>query len=182
MQKLKNPAIGFEAVSQGLEKTTEESIAQTANVSEINTGECSLIGHERFLIPDGEYEAAYSHYETASVFTRKNKKTGEREGGKVYLIFDIDPLGNNHEIEEGTALFIAYNTSRVHTPTGKGGKFDMTRGKKFVKDYEKLFRKIERRDRISPNAYKGKLVRVNVRRVKDQSYSVIDEVKEILVG
>ena len=182
MQKLKSPTTVYEAESQGLEKTTEEIVTQTANVSEINTGECSLIGHERFLIPDGEYEAAYSHYETASVFTKKNKKTGEREGGKVYLIFDIDPLGNNQKIEEGTKLFIAYNTSRVHNPTGKSGKFDMTRGKKFVKDYEKLFGKIKKRDRISPNAYKGKLVRVNVRRVKDQSYSLIEEVQEILVG
>jgi len=182
MQKLKNPVTVYEAEPQGLEKTTEETLTQTANVLEINTGECSLIGHERFLIPDGEYEAAYSHYETASVFTKKNKKTGEREGGKVFLIFDIDPLGNNQEIEKGTKLFIAYNTSRVHNPIGKGGKFDMTRGKKFVKDYEKLFGKIKRRDRISPNAYKGKLVRVDVRKVKDQSYSLIEEVKEILVG
>lgn len=182
MQKLKSPATVYEAEPQGLNKTTEEIITQTANVSEINTGECSLIGHERFLIPDGEYEAAYSHYETASVFTRKNKNTGEREGGKIYLIFDLDPLGNNHEIEKGTKLFIAYNASKVHYPTGKNGKFDMTRGKKFVKDYEKHFGKIKRRDRISPNAYKGKLVRVNVRRVKDHSYSLIEDVKEILVG
>lgn len=162
MQKLKSPATVYEAEPQGLDKTSSEIVAQAANVSEINTGECSLIGHERFLIPDGEYEAAYSHYETASVFTKKNKKNGEREGGKVYLTFDIDPLGNNREIEEGIKLFIAYNTSRVHSPTGKSGRFDMTRGKKFVKDYERLFGKIKRRDRISPNAYKGKLVRVNV--------------------
>jgi len=182
MQKLKSPASVFEAETQDLDKTSNEILTQTANVVEISTGECTLIGYERFLIPDGEYEAAYSHHETASVFTKKNKKTGEREGGKIYLIFDIDPFGNNLEIEKGTKLFKAYNASKVYNPTGKNGKFDMTRGKNFVKDYEKIFGKIKRRYRISPNEYKGKLVSVSVRKVKDQSYSVIDEIEGIIVG
>ena len=173
-------------------RTATAKVNDTAKITEIDAGECELIGPEKFLIPEGDYEAIYSHYETSPIFIKKNKHGSE--GGKVFLWFRIDPYKSSELIDprQDTRLFISYNASSVQTPTGRNGKFRMTRGKKFVKDYERLVGSTKRRDRISPNNFKGKLIKVHVHTVlqdrkqkayaEDAHYSVIDELKEILTG
>ncbi|NIO84941.1 MAG: hypothetical protein GTN53_30890, partial [Candidatus Aminicenantes bacterium] len=56
------------------EQKTEQVPApskQEAQTVELDTGECLLTGHDVVRIPAGEYEASYSHYETAAVFAKK---------------------------------------------------------------------------------------------------------------
>ncbi|GEM_PF-746079 len=165
-------------------------------IVELDAGECQLIGHNFDRIPAGDYEAAYSHYETAAVFSKKIK--GDKttlQGGKIYLHFNIDPFRNSDVLDpkENIELFISYNAASVTAPFGKNGKFNMTRGKYFVKDFERLIGSVKRRGRISPNTYKGMLLRVHVRDVTHRSnkkekytedcyYSVVDQLKEILIG
>ena len=165
-------------------------------IVELDTGECQLIGHNFPRIPAGDYEAAYSHYETAAVYSKKIK--GDKttlQGGKIYLHFNIDPFRNSDVLDpkEKIELFISYNAASVTVPFGKNGKFKMTRGKHFVKDFERLIGTVKRRFRISPNNYRGKLLKVHVRDVTHRSnkkdtytedcyYSVIDQLKEVLTG
>ena len=165
-------------------------------IVELDTGECQLIGHNFSRIPAGDYEASYSHYETAAVFSKKIK--GDKttlQGGKLYLHFNIDPFRNSGLLDpkENVKLFISYNAASVIVPFGKNGKFRMTRGKHFVKDFERLNGSVKQRGRISPNTFKGKLLKVHVRDVthgsnkkdkytEDCYYSVIDQLKEILTG
>lgn len=165
-------------------------------IVELDTGECELTGHNFARIPSGDYEAAYSHYETAAVYSKKIK--GDKttlQGGKIYLHFNIDPFRNSDVLDpkENIKLFISYNAASVTAPFGKNGKFRMTRGKYFVKDFERLIGSVKRRGRISPNIYKGMLLRVHVRDVTHRSnkkekysedcyYSVMDQLKEILIG
>ena len=155
-----------------------------------------MIGHNFPRIPAGDYEAAYSHYETAAVFSKKIK--GDKttlQGGKIYLHFDIDPFRNSDVLnpKENIKLFISYNAASVTVPFGKNGKFRMTRGKNFVKDFERLIGSVKRRGRISPNTFKGMLLKVHVRDVthgsnkkdkysEENYYSVINQLKEILTG
>ena len=167
-----------------------------SQIVELDTGECQLIGHNFIRIPEGNYEAAYSYYETAPVFSKKIKGDKETlQGGKIYLHFNIDPFRNNDILDpkENIKLFISYNAASVIAPFGKNGKFRMTRGKYFVKDFERLIGSVKRRGRISPNIYKGMLLRVHVRDVTHRSnkkekytedcyYSVVDQLKEILIG
>ena len=97
----------------------------------------------------------------------------------MYVYFDIDPLCN--QLDKSVKLYRAYNASKVLNPTGKNGKFCMTRGKDFVRDYERLLGSIRRCDQISPKAYSGKLLRVRVRTVNNE-YSLIDKLLEVIVG
>ena len=163
-------------------------------VVEIDTGECELIG-ARDRIPKGDYQAQFSHYETSSIFSSRIKgDKNNRTGGKLYLWFNIDPYKNSNKIDPrgNIKLYISYNAASISTPFGKNGKFRMTRGKKFVQDYERFFGSVKRRDRISPNNYKGKLLNVHVEDVikdrqqkdytADQYYSVIDCLISIGVG
>lgn len=201
METLKKPDASLVATS-GLSKSTENdnntpragTITHAETISELDSGECGLIG-ERERIPKGEYQAAYSHYETAAVFSCGIKGEKEiRRGGKVYLWFNIDPYKNSALIDarDNIKLFVSYNAASITRPFGKNGKFKMTRGKRFVQDYEKFFGSVKRRDRISPNKYKGKLLKVHVDDVtrdsgqhkypEDQFYSVIDELVSIETG
>lgn len=163
-------------------------------IVELDAGECLLIG-ERERIPEGNYQATYSHYETAGIFSsgiKGDKKI--RSGGKVYLWFNIDPFKNSKQIDarENIKLFLSYNAASIIHPFGKNGKFRMTRGKKFVQDFERLIGSVKRRDRISPNAYKNKVLNVHVSDVtrssnqqkyeEEQYYSVIDKLNNIEAG
>jgi len=165
-----------------------------SSIVDLDTGECLLVG-DRERIPVGNYQAIYSHYETACVFSSGIKGEKKiRAGGKVYLWFDIDPYKNSKQIDatENIKLFMSYNAASIIQPFGKNGKFKMTRGKKFVQDFERLIGSVKRRDRISPNAYKGKLLNVHVNDVtrsstqgkytEDQYYSVIDKLNKIDAG
>lgn len=171
-----------------------ESLAEQPadrNVAELDTGECELVGPEKHLIPEGDYEAVFTHYETAPIFIKKVRE--QSQGGKIYCWFRLDPYRTSKlDPREDYRLFIAYNAASLLAPFGRNGRFRMTRGKKFVKDYERLIGVVRRRDRISPNNLKGKLLKVHVHTVKRDhnqneygeasQYSVIDEIKEVLVG
>lgn len=148
---------------------------------EINSGECKLLGPENILIPPGIYQASYLHHETCGMYSRKMKGEKSRlKGGKVYLWFQIDPY--REKLVEMVELYLPYNTTSVEYPFGKGGKFEMTRKTNYYKDHKRLFG-VSRDDRISPSAFRGKLIEVKVgtveitekqkaRKVEDQ-YSVI---------
>jgi len=160
-------------LSSGISIQIENEPAK--QIVELDTGECQLIGHNFPRIPAGDYEAAYSHYETAAVFSKKIK--GDKttlQGGKIYLHFDIDPFRNSDVLnpKENIKLFISYNAASVTVPFGKNGKFRMTRGKHFVKDFERLNGSVKRRDRISPNTFKGMLLKVHVRDVTHGSNKI----------
>lgn len=198
MATLKKPDVATNEAS-GLTNHTggnysKSPIKREGFVTELDAGECLLIG-ERERIPQGEYQAVYSHYETAAIFSSSIKGEKKiRTGGKVYLWFKIDPYKNSEQIDPriNIKLFISYNAASIIHPFGKNGKFRMTRGKRFVQDYEKLFGSVRRRDRISPNNYKGKLLKVHVDDVvkdskqykysEDQFYSVIDKLITIEAG
>jgi hypothetical protein len=171
-----------------------KSPIQEQPITELDSGECQLLG-ARERIPKGDYQAIYSHYETAGVFSSGIKGEKKiRTGGKVYLWFNIDPYKNSEKIDprENIKLYASYNAASIIHPFGKNGKFRMTRGKRFVLDYEKLHGSVRRRDRISPNNYKGKLLKVHVNDVvrdskqhkyaADMFYSIIDELITIEAG
>jgi hypothetical protein len=161
---------------------------QQNNVIELSNGECFLVGPEYCLIPEGSYQAKFLYHETSNIFTRKEGNI--RTGGKLYLWFEILPFYSN-EINS-TKLFRSYNVASLVGKKGRNGKFRMTRGKWFVRDYERLIGDIKRGDRISPRAFASKVFQVKVTTVKfnqdkkkwcDASrYSVIEEVEEVLAG
>lgn len=193
MNQLKQPRAVAELSSNVSDRVENDS---SILVVELDTGECELTGHSFARIPAGDYEATYSHFETAPVFSKRIKGDKETlQGGKIYLHFNIDPFRNSDALDpkENINLFISYNAASVTAPFGKNGKFRMTRGKYFVKDFERLIGSVKRRGRISPNIYKGMLLKVHVRDVtnrsnkkdkysKDCYYSVIDQLKEIVTG
>jgi hypothetical protein len=158
----------------------------TSMVGKLDSGECQLLGPENVLIPAGIYQANYMHYETNGMFAKKSKATKSKlEGGKVYAWFWIDPYGEKLDKSQRIELYMPWNATAVLFPLGKNGKFEMTRKTNYYKDYKRLIG-IARSDRISPNAYKGKLWKVEVGTVKTNRnqknhgetdcYSVIREI------
>jgi len=156
---------------------------------QLETGECELVGPENILIPEGIYQASYLHYETSGMYSKKiNQNRKQREGGKLYLWFWIDPYSEKLNEVDPVELYIPYNTDYVELPTGKRGKFGVTRKSNYYKDFKRLFGS-SRRDRVSPIALKDKLCLVRVGTVKtnerqknhsaDNRYSVIREIIEL---
>jgi len=152
-------------------------------------GECKLIGPENILIPEGEYQASYLHFETCGMFGKKIKGDKSRlKNGKLYVWFWIDPYGEKLPTDRKVELYMPYNCSAVLHPIGKGGEFDMSRKKKYAKEFDRLIG-IARRDRISPNAFKNKIWKVRVGTVitsekqnvhsEDECYSVIREIIKV---
>ncbi len=147
--------------------------------------ECLLIGPENLLIPEGIYEATYLHHETCGMYGKRLKDDKSKlADGKVYLWFWIDPYAEKLSPSEKVELYMPYNASSVFHPIGKGGRFEMSRKKKYFKDYKRLLG-VLRSDRTSPAQFKGKLFRVRVgtvetnerqkKHAKDEHYSVIRE-------
>jgi len=135
-------------------------------VEKLEAGECQLLGPENSLIPEGIYQASYMHHETNGMFAQKAKATKAKlAGGKVYAWFSIDPYGQKLEVSQKIDLYMPWNATAVLFPFGKGGKFEMTRKTNYYKDYKRLIG-VVRGDRISPNAFKGKLWKIEVGTVK----------------
>ena len=138
----------------------------TSMVENLESGECQLLGPENVLIPEGIYQASYMHYETNGMFAKKAKATKAKlEGGKLYAWFWIDPYGEKPHLSQRIELYMPWNATAVLFPLGKGGKFEMSKKSNFFKDYKRLIG-VARSDRISPNAFKKKLWKVEVGTVK----------------
>ena len=129
MDKLKTLESDYQSETQGIEKKQGAIIAHD-NITELQNGECQLVGPEYSLIPEGEYQAIYLYHETSNIFTRKEGKA--KTGGKLYLWFEILPF-HSGEINE-KRLFKSYNVTSLVGKKGRGGKFRMTRGKWFVRE------------------------------------------------
>jgi len=138
----------------------------TSMVGKLESGECQLLGPENVLIPEGIYQASYMHYETNGMFAKKAKATKAKlEGGKLYAWFWIDPYGEKPHLSQRIELYMPWNATAVLFPLGKGGKFEMSKKSNFFKDYKRLIG-VARSDRISPNAFKKKLWKVEIGTVK----------------
>ena len=138
----------------------------TSMVENLESGECQLLGPENVLIPEGIYQASYMHYETNGMFAKKAKATKAKlEGGKLYAWFWIDPYGEKPHLSQRIELYMPWNATAVLFPLGKGGKFEMSKKSNFFKDYKRLIG-VARSDRISPNAFKKKLWKVEIGTVK----------------
>ena len=138
----------------------------TSMVGKLESGECQLLGPENVLIPEGIYQASYMHYETNGMFAKKAKATKAKlEGGKLYAWFWIDPYGEKPHLSQRIELYMPWNATAVLFPLGKGGKFEMSKKSNFFKDYKRLIG-VARSDRISPNAFKKKLWKIEVGTVK----------------
>ncbi len=138
----------------------------TSMVEKLEAGECQLLGPENSLIPEGIYQASYMHYETNGMFAKKAKATKAKlAGGKVYAWFWIDPYKEKLDVSQKTELYLPWNAKAVLFPIGKGGKFEMSKKSNFFKDYKRLIG-VARSDRISPNAFKEKLWKIEVGTVK----------------
>ena len=138
----------------------------TSMVENLESGECQLLGPENVLIPEGIYQASYMHYETNGMFAKKAKATKAKlEGGKLYAWFWIDPYGEKPHLSQRIELYMPWNATAVLFPLGKGGKFEMSKKSNFFKDYKRLIG-VARSDRISPNAFKKKLWKIEVGTVK----------------
>lgn len=158
------------------------------NVIELSNGECFLVGPEYSLIPEGSYQAKFLYHETSNIFTRKEGKV--RTGGKLYLWFEILPFYSD-EIN-GVRLFKSYNVASLIGKKGRNGKFRMTRGKWFVRDYERLIGRTKRRDRLSPRAFSNKIFLIKTKTVvnnqdhkewcEESQYSVIEKIMEVIAG
>ncbi len=164
--------------------TQKENVAYFPD--QLETGECKLVGPENILIPEGIYQASYLHFETGGMYSKKiaqNRK--QRDGGKLYLWFWIDPYNEKLSNDNRVELYISYNTAFIDLPVGKGGKFGAKRKSKYYRDYKRLFR-ISRHDRVSPNTFKGKICDVKVGTVNtsdkqkkhsaENHYSVVREI------
>jgi hypothetical protein len=138
----------------------------TSMVENLESGECQLLGPENVLIPEGIYQASYMYYETNGMFAKKAKATKAKlEGGKLYAWFWIDPYGEKPHLSQRIELYMPWNATAVLFPLGKGGKFEMSKKSNFFKDYKRLIG-VARSDRISPNAFKKKLWKIEVGTVK----------------
>ena len=138
----------------------------TSMVGKLESGECQLLGPENVLIPEGIYQASYMHYETNGMFAKKAKATKAKlEGGKLYAWFWIDPYREKPHLSQRIELYMPWNATAVLFPLGKGGKFEMSKKSNFFKDYKRLIG-VARSDRISPNAFKKKLWKVEIGTVK----------------
>jgi hypothetical protein len=138
----------------------------TSMVEKLDSGECQLLGAENVLIPEEIYQASYMYCETNGMFAKKAKATKAKlAGGKVYAWFWIDPYGQKLDVSQRIELYMPWNATAVLFPLGKGGKFEMTRKTNYYKDYKRLIG-VARGDRISPNAFKGKLWKIEVGTVK----------------
>ena len=138
----------------------------TSMVEKLDSGECQLLGAENVLIPEGIYQASYMYCETNGMFAKKAKATKAKlAGGKVYAWFWVDPYGQKLDVSQRIELYMPWNATAVLFPLGKGGKFEMSKKSNFFKDYKRLIG-VARSDRISPNAFKKKLWKVEIGTVK----------------
>ncbi len=146
-------------------------------------GECELTGHEYPLVPPGEYEAVFSHYETNPRFSKKTDNVDVHTGGKVFCWFELDPYGNSGlPPGEKTMIFLPYNAKAIFKPFGRNGRFQMGKRSNCYKDYKQHIGPPG--NSFSLNAFKGKLWNVVVKTVdrneKQKKHSKEDRYSEII--
>lgn len=133
-----------------------------------------VVGHHPD-IPEGVYAVRYNGYETGQSWNSM----------KVMLKFAI--------VEgefEGIPLIRYYNAKRLFDPIGPDGGFEVGDRSDLVKEFRSLFPDIRSISQIDPDAYRGKLIRVQVESTKktgtgeelteSNQYSVIRKLLEII--
>ena len=129
------------------------------------------------LIPEGQYDVRYCHYETQICFG----------GPKVVVHFLVD----KHDIYDGSPLARYYNVLRLDGSPRKYGNFDIGSSNcDLVREYRRLVKQPARSDRISFAPLKDKQIGARVRTVTSNSrrqplsdneqYSVIAELVRII--
>lgn len=132
--------------------------------------------NDRPLIPEGTYEAAYLHHETARSFGR---------APKVYVWFRITRVGSTH----GTKLFKAYNVKSINGKPRRNGGFTVGRHYTLLIDLARVLGLKQRPDRLSLASLQPHVLRITVRTVRTNyrqeplpeflHYSVIDRLEAI---
>lgn len=102
-------------------------------------------------IPEGEYEAAYVHHETAHIF-----KTP-----KLFVWFRIVSPGPAFDV----MVYRAYRVRALTSKPGRGGGIAVRRGSDCYRDLCRMLDVKMRPDRASAAALKGIICRVKVRTV-----------------
>ena len=148
--------------------------------------DCIVEGLDYPLIPEGQYEAVLTSYETSMRFCKKGKNSKTRDGGKIYFHFHIDPYNNAGLGNEKVIVFMAFNAKEIELPARKNGKFIVGARSNYAKLFNKLFPGDAMRRRLSPKNLLKKLFLVRVRTVRInekqkpladyEKYSVVDEV------
>ena len=124
------------------------------------------------LLPDGKYDAAYSHHETWKYLGK---------APKVTFWFKVVTLGEYF----GTLLPRHFNVSRIIGKPARNGRFKAGRSSDFLLEYCSLFpRKISRLDRIPLSLLENEVIIISTRTVTNNreqrklpdvlQYSVID--------
>jgi hypothetical protein len=123
-------------------------------------------------VPDGTYEVAYvSHEAIKGTF-----------GAKLKVVFRILDFGEHYEKKINSW----YNIDDDYSPKGKNRKVKTKKGSKLTTDMLVLSNANHRKDRLTMNAFKNKIILVKTRLViKDgrqknlhqlQKYSVVDSI------
>lgn len=122
-------------------------------------------------IPQGRYEAIYTHHETKLIY----------QCPKVFVWFRIVSPGPAHNI----MVYRAYRVRALTTKQGRNGGFKAARGSDVFHDLGRILDIRLRPDRVSATVLRNVVVSVNVRTVvKDykqrpllewEQYSVIDK-------
>lgn len=135
----------------------------------------SIVNDDKSVwIPEGIYELAFVNYETRIIF-----------GRKVILWFSVV----KPEEYGGVIVPCYYNVNKHIGPQMEGGKFEVGRNRKFVRDYLNIFKDIEDPSDIDIENYHGKIVIGRVITVKQGSqkekipkclqYSRVSEIIEL---
>ena len=105
--------------------------------------DCIVEGLDYPLIPEGQYEAVLTSYETSMRFCKKGKNSKTRDGGKIYFHFHIDPYNNAGLGNEKVIVFMAFNAKEIELPAGKNRKFIVGARSNYAKLFNKLFPAVE---------------------------------------
>ena len=137
-----------------------------------------LVGDERAIVTPGDYEATYVRHETRLLMSGA--------APKLVVWFRIMTPGPC----EGVELPRYYNVLALNGRPRPSGGFKVGAGSDYYSDLVSIVGKPDRRDRLSPIAFKGRVLRIRVRSVNSSwsgknrpdklRYSVVDRiVKEV---
>ena len=150
--------------------------------------DCIVEGLDYPLIPEGQYEAVLTSYETSMRFCKKGKNSKTRDGGKIYFHFHIDPYNNAGLGNEKVIVFMAFNAKEIELPAGKNGKFIVGARSNYAKLFNKLFPGDAKVQRQSPKNLMKKSLTVKVRTVitnekqkrlaEHERYSIVGDILE----
>jgi hypothetical protein len=129
------------------------------------------------LIPEGRYQAAYTHHETG-LFVKSPR---------VFLHFRI--VGGSHD---GKRLYRAFRVERLNGRARKNGTFRVRHSSELFRQFVRVTGERERPDRIALSRLKSCVLQVSVRTVTTDSrqrelpealrYSVVDEMLSVEAG